>query len=247
MVVFIFLRMDAALHSSSSVSACREQPRARYRVFLTIAAIFAAFNLEPTRPTRIVALGDSLTAGYGLQPKEAFPAVLGARLRADGYNVKALNAGVSGDTTQTGLSRLSGVETLRPDLVILELGANDMLNGFDPKLTEANLEKMILQLRAKGAQVLLAGMRARADALGESDKARFDALFQSLAARHALPLYPYFLQDVVDDRRLVLWGGLHPNREGVRRIVDRIAPLVERTLDELGVRQASPRRRNGAV
>jgi acyl-CoA thioesterase I len=245
--VFIFPLMDAALHSSPSRNACGEQRQAPFRVFLTICAIFAVFDLEPARPTRLVAFGDSLTAGYGLQPKEAFPAVLGARLRADGYDVKAMNAGVSGDTTQGGLSRLSGVEALRPDLVILELGANDMLNGFDPELTEANLEEMILRLRSKGAYVLLAGMRARSDALDETERARFDALFPSLAARHALPLYPNFLEDVVDDGHLVLWGGLHPNRDGVRIIVDRIAPLVERTLDELEVEQVAADRRNGAV
>jgi acyl-CoA thioesterase I len=201
------------------------------RAALAFLLLLAAFNPTTPRPKTIVALGDSLTAGYGLRPPEAFPAVLRRRLNEDGYDATVVNAGVSGDTTQKGLARLSRVEALKPDLVILELGANDMLNGLDPKLPEANLETIITRLRAKGTRVLLAGMRAETARLGEAQRRRFDALFPALAARHSLPFFPFFLEGVFGDPRLVLWGGLHPNREGVRRIVDRIAPLVESTLD----------------
>jgi acyl-CoA thioesterase-1 len=117
--------------------------------------------------------------------------------------------------------------------VILELGANDMLNGVDPRFTKANLEKIILRLRAKGSRVLLAGMRATEAPLEEAERRRFDKLFPSLATQHSPPFVPNILEGVSGDPKLVLWGGIHPSREGVRRIVDRIAPLVETTLETL--------------
>ncbi len=198
---------------------------------LALLLLLAAFNPTTPRPKTIVALGDSLTAGYGLRPPEAFPVVLRRRLNEDGYDATVVNAGVSGDTTQKGLARLPRIEALKPDLVILELGANDMLNGLDPTLPEGNLETIITRLRTKGTRVLLTGMRAEPGRLGEAAGRRFDALFPALAARYSLPFFPFFLEGVSGDPELVLWGGLHPNREGVRRIVDRIAPLVESTLD----------------
>lgn len=211
----------------------RESARAGLRVLLAIALVLAAFNPAPSRPKIIVAFGDSLTAGYGLEPRAAFPVVLGRRLREDGYDASVVNAGVIGDTTQKGLARLPSVEALKPDLVILELGTNDMLNGLDPKLTEANLEKIIVQLRARGTPLLLVGMRASPGTLGEAKRQSFDALFPALAARHSLPFFPYFLEGVFGDPKRVLWGGIHPNRDGVRSIVDQIAPLVESALDAL--------------
>ncbi|ARN82038.1 arylesterase [Methylocystis bryophila] len=204
------------------------------RVALATVLVFSAFNPTPPRPKTVVAFGDSLTAGYGLRPREALPVVLRRRLREDGYDATVLNAGVSGDTTQKGLSRLRGVEALKPDLVILELGGNDMLNGVDPKLTKTNLDRIIVQLRSSGARVLLAGMRATPGSLSEVDGRHFDKLFPALAAKHSLPFYPFILDGVLGDPKLVLWGGLHPNREGVRRIVDRIAPIVEKALDAGG-------------
>ena len=222
---------------SRSLTRARERrTQAPLRAALALLLILAAFNPAPPRPRTIVALGDSLTAGFGLRPPEAFPVVLHRRLNEDGYDTTVVNAGVSGDTTQKGLSRLEGVEALKPDLVILELGANDMLNGFDPKLTEGNLEKIIVRLRATGARVLLAGMRAAPGTLGESEGRRFDRLFSALATEHSLPFFPFFLEGVSDHPELVLWGGLHPNRKGVRRIVDRIAPLVESALDAPGLK-----------
>jgi acyl-CoA thioesterase I len=171
-------------------------------------------------------------AGYSL------PARSGIRAQAESitrirYDTSVFNAGVIGDTTQKGLSRLRSVEALNPDLVILELGGNDMLNGVDPRLTKANLDEIIVRLRSRGARVLLAGMRASQGSLKEAERPRFDRVFPALAARHSLPFLPSILEGVFGDPKLVLWGGLHPNRDGVRRIVDRIAPLVENTLDEL--------------
>jgi acyl-CoA thioesterase I len=204
------------------------------------AKIIAAFRRlfpPPPRgePFRIAAFGDSLTAGFGLKTKEAFPPVLERRLRADGYNAVVFNAGVSGDTTQMGLARLEAMLASTPKLVILELGANDMLNDIDIDFTLANLEKMILRIRASGAQILLAGMRATEDKDTDFGR-RFDAIYSALAAKYTLPCYPYFLEGVVGDPALVLWGGLHPTAKGVRVIVEGIAPVVERILDEVGAR-----------
>jgi len=222
--------------TQSYASRARSRWRKSARATLALLLVLAAFNPPPPRPKTIVAFGDSLTAGYGLRPPEAFPVVLRRRLSEDGYDATVVNAGVSGDTTQKGLARLPGVEALKPDLVILELGTNDMLNGLDPKLPEANLEEIISRLRARGTPVLLAGMRASPGTLGEKETRRFDALFPELAARYSLPFFPFFLEGVSGDPKLVLWGGLHPNREGVRRIVDRIAPLVESALDAPGAK-----------
>ncbi len=187
-------------------------------------------------PLRILAFGDSLTAGYGLRAEEAFPFVLAERLRAAGYEVAVANAGVAGDTTAMGLRRLPQALAGRPDLVILELGANDMLNNIDPGVTRTNLERMVKLCRGQGALVLLAGMRAFND-WPAARKEKFDAIFPALAAKHRLPFYPFFLEGVFGRNELLLWGGPHPNTEGVRLIVDRIAPLVEKTLQGLGPRR----------
>lgn len=203
------------------------------RLALVCGLTLFAFNPAPPPQKTIVAFGDSLTAGYGLPPAQALPVVLHRRLREDGYDANVLNAGVIGDTTQKGLSRLQRVEALNPDVVILELGGNDMLNGVDPSFTQANLETIISRLRAKGALVLLTGIRATKASLAQAERRRFDKLFPSLATQHALPFVSNILEGVSGDPKLVLWGGIHPNREGVRRIVDRIAPLVESTLDQL--------------
>lgn len=204
---------------------------------LRARAIAAFRRLFPPRPRgepfRIVAFGDSLTAGFGLKTKEAFPPVLARRLRADGYNVVVVNAGVSGDTTQMGIARLESVLANGPKLVILELGANDMLNDIDTSFTLANLESVIFRIQASGARVLLAGMRSTEDKDADF-KQRFDAIYPALATKYGLPYYPFFLEGVAGDPALVLWGGLHPTAKGVRVIVDRIAPMVERVLDEAG-------------
>jgi acyl-CoA thioesterase-1 len=181
-------------------------------------------------PIRVVALGDSLTAGYGLPADQAYPAVLEKRLIADGYDVQIVNAGVSGDTTEGALARTDYALEDGADLVILELGANDMLNGVDPKATRRNLDKIIAICRAKGAKVLLGGMIASGN-FGQVHQREFDAIFPGLAAKHSLPFYPFFLEGVINDPNLVLWGGLHPNAAGVERIVAGLAPLVEKTLD----------------
>lgn len=181
---------------------------------------------------RIVAFGDSLSAGFQLPANAAFPAVLEARLRRDGYDARVVNASVSGDTTQNGLARLSFALQDGADLVIVELGANDMLRGLDPMITRENLEKIIAYCEAKGARALLAGIVASAN-FGAGYKREFDSLYAELARKRGVPLYPSFLEGVTGDKTHVLVDGLHPSAAGVQRIVAGIAPLVENSLDAL--------------
>ena len=180
-------------------------------------------------PTKIVAFGDSLTAGYGLEPSEAFPVRLAARLQKDGYAVTIENAGVSGDTTSGGLARLDWAIGGRPDLVLLELGANDALRGIDPKLTRANLDAMLVKLAREHIKVLLIGMKAPRNWGPDYDEA-FDAIYPALAEKYGVPLYPFFLDGVALDAKLNQGDGLHPNAAGVAVIVAKIAPVVERLI-----------------
>ncbi|MDP6708848.1 MAG: arylesterase [Alphaproteobacteria bacterium] len=177
----------------------------------------------------IVAFGDSLVAGYGLAQADAFPAVLQARLRRDGLDVRVRNAGVSGDTTAGGRARLDWALASPVDLVIVELGANDALRGVPPKTAKANLDAILARLKAKGVTVLIAGMRAPPN-LGRGYVEAFDAIYPALAAKHALPLYPFFLEGVAARPELNQQDGLHPNAAGVRRIVEGIAPHVKAAL-----------------
>ena len=185
----------------------------------------------------VVAFGDSLTAGYQLPASQAFPAQLERRLAADGFPVRVVNAGVSGETTADGLARLDYALAEKPDLVILELGANDMLRGVDPKLARANLEKMLAAIKAKGAAILLAGMKASGN-FGNAYKAQFDAIYPALASEQSLTLYPFFLEGLEKDATLLQKDGLHPTEEGVARIVAGIAPAVEESLREIMIARA---------
>ncbi len=177
----------------------------------------------------LVAFGDSLTAGYLLQPNESFPAQLQMALDAKGHKVQVINAGVSGDTTAGGLDRLAW--TLQPgaDAVILELGANDALRGLDPKIARTNLDKMLTTLSSSKIPVLVAGMKAPGN-WGEEYVKSFDAIYPELAAQHGASLYPFFLDGVALNPALVLSDGLHPSAKGVTEIVNRILPDVEALL-----------------
>lgn len=177
-------------------------------------------------PVRIVAFGDSLTAGFGLAAGEAFPAVLERLLRARGHHVEIANAGVSGDTASGGLARIDWAVPRSTDAVILELGANDALQGRPPAETRRSLEAIVTRLKERGVEVLIAGMKAPRN-LGEAYAQAFDPIFSDLAARYGTLLYPFFLEGVALDPKLNLPDGLHPNAEGVARIAERIAPSVE--------------------
>ena len=183
--------------------------------------------LAVATPPRILAFGDSLTAGYGLPWEAAFPTRLQAQLAAAGIVTKVINGGVSGDTTAGGVARLDWALAGKPDFVLLELGANDGLRGIDPKVTYANLDTMLTRILASGAKVLLCGMKAPPN-WGSDYRAEFDAIYPRLAEKHKVPLYPFFLDGVVLDQALVQPDGLHPNAKGVDVIVGRILPAVER-------------------
>jgi acyl-CoA thioesterase-1 len=187
---------------------------------------------QADRPVHIVALGDSLTAGYGLAASDAFPARLEAALRAKGVNVTVENAGVSGDTAAGGLARLDWSVPKGTDAVIVELGANDMLRGIDPKVTRAALAAILERLKARGIAVLLCGMRA-APNMGAEYVRAFDAIYPDLASQYGVPLYPFFLDGVATQASFSLRDGMHPNAAGVEVIVAGILPMVEQLLGKL--------------
>jgi acyl-CoA thioesterase-1 len=181
------------------------------------------------RVPEVLAFGDSLTAGLGLPAEAAFPARLEARLKADGIGLHVINAGVSGDTTAGGLARLDWALADKPDIVILELGANDALRGIEPKTVRANLDAMIGKIQAKGAKVLLMGMRAPPN-WGEEYQHEFERIYPELARANGVTLYPFFLEGVAMDPKLNQPDGLHPNEKGVATLVDRIAPYLARLI-----------------
>jgi acyl-CoA thioesterase I len=205
-----------------------------WRTFVNRAAFLAVITLllaplSAHATTRILALGDSLTAGFGVAPQEAFPVRLAARLQADGYDVDVANGGVSGDTTSGGLARLDWALRDHPDIVLLELGANDALRGLDPKLAQANLDAMLKHITNAKIKVLLIGMRSPGNWGADYQKA-FGAIYPTLAQKYSVPLYPFFLDGVALDTTLNQQDMLHPNAAGVDVIVSRIAPYVERLL-----------------
>ena len=188
-----------------------------------------------TRPLRIVALGDSLTAGYGLPQSAAFPVVLERALQARGHKVEIVNAGVSGDTPAGGLQRLDWSVPDGTDGVILALGANDMLRGLDPAATQRSLSALVTRPKSRGIPVLLADIHPSGN-LGAEYVARFEAIFPDLAKKYGVPLYPFFLDGVAGVRELALPDGLHPTAKGVQVIVERILPTVERFVAQLAAR-----------
>ncbi len=187
----------------------------------------AAVPAEAAKPLHIVALGDSLTSGYGLRRQsQSFPAQLQKALKARGHNVVVTNAGVAGDTTADGLQRLGWAVPDGTDAVIVELGANDALRGIEPKVTRANLKKIIAALKQRHIPILLAGMRSPAN-WGDNYSDHFDAIFPELARANGLIFYPFFLDGVVLDAKLNQKDGMHPTGKGVAKIVKRILPSVE--------------------
>lgn len=194
-----------------------------FAAFLGLLALIAPANAESVA---VVGFGDSLMAGYGLGPGESFPEKLETALRAKGHDVVIANAGVSGDTSSGGLSRLDWSVADGTRLVILELGANDMLRGIPPDVTESNLDAMLSRLKERNIPVLLAGMLA-APNLGPDYGAAFNALYPRLAEKYGVPLYPFFLEGVAADPKLLLEDGMHPNAAGIDRMVQGILPMVE--------------------
>jgi acyl-CoA thioesterase I len=178
------------------------------------------------RPIKIVVLGDSLSAGFGLSAEAAFPSRLAEALKSKDSSISITNAGVSGDTASGGLDRLEWSVPDDTDAVILELGANDALRGLDPKLTKTALDTILRKLADRHITVLLAGMRAPRN-MGADYAREFDAIYPALASTHPVVFYPFFLDGVAADPKLNQGDGMHPNSAGVDVIVARILPRVE--------------------
>lgn len=180
----------------------------------------------------VVAFGDSLYAGYNLAQDEGFAPALQNHLTASSYKVRVVNAGVSGETTAGGLARLAFTldgQARKPDLVILGLGGNDMLRGLSPDQTRANLDAMLSELKKRNIPVVLTGMLASAN-MGPDFATAFNTIYPALAKKHGAALYPFFLQGVAGDARLLLPDGIHPNPAGVQVVVKGIAPLISAAL-----------------
>ena len=183
-------------------------------------------------PVKILALGDSLTAGYGLPEADAFTTRLQQALKDKGYDVQVINAGVSGDTTAGGRARLDWALGDQPDVAVVELGANDGLRGLDPASTRENLDAILTVMKERGVPTLLAGMYAPRN-LGREYGDRFNAIYPELAAKHDVPLYPFFLEGVALDPKLNQEDGMHPNAKGVAIVVDGILPHLTALIDGL--------------
>ncbi|MEF3367777.1 arylesterase [Methylocystis sp. 9N] len=206
-------------------------------VVLAMATLFSAS--ARAEPARILAFGDSLTAGAGIAAEDSLPAQLKQRLAADGYDVEVIQAGVSGDTTTTGLARLDYTLSAGPvDIALVELGANDMLNGHDPKVTRANLDQILGTLKQKGVRPVLTAMVSSTNR-GQAYKKDFDSIYTDLAAKYQVPLVPFILEGVWGSPALLISDGVHPNAAGVAKIVKKIAPYVEKTLASMGARKTS--------
>lgn len=211
-------------------------PKPLYQMALAIGALFMSQAVlaipASARPLVVLAYGDSLTAGYQLPPGQGFAPQLEKALKAKGRDVTVVGAGVSGDTTTQGRARLNWVLAgmkAKPDLVVLELGANDMLRGQSPKTARDNLDAMVKAFKAKGARVLVAGMRAN-PTLGKAYVTEYEAMFPAVARANGVALYPFFLDGVAAQPRLQLADGMHPNAKGVAVMVKRILPAVEQEL-----------------
>lgn len=207
-------------------------------IVLTIA--WVAVVLQPVageaqagRTVKLAVLGDSLTAGYGLPAAQAFPVKLERALKAKGYNVEVLNAGVSGDTASGGRDRMDWSIPDGTDAVIVELGANDALRAIDPKVTRTALDAIVKRLKERNMKVMLAGMLAPPN-LGPDYAARFNPIYSDLAKQHDVPLYPFFLDGVAAQSSLNQGDGIHPTAAGVDLIVEKILPSVESWLKDIG-------------
>lgn len=206
--------------------------RLTFRIAALVAFLGAFAPAYSAEPFRILAFGDSLTAGYGLVEQETLPTRLADALTKMGRPVVMINGGVSGDTTADGVTRLDWALADKPQVMILALGANDMLRGLDPKATRANLEAIIQKAKNAGVEIVLVGMLSPPN-LGAEYKAAFDAIYPGLAKAHNLLFMPFLLQDVAQDSDLNQADGIHPNGNGVAIIVRNLLPYVTQAMDRL--------------
>jgi acyl-CoA thioesterase-1 len=196
-------------------------------VSIVLLVMMAAAGQAAAKPVKILALGSSLTQGYGLPPGTEFTVQLQAALKGAGIDAVVTNAGVSGDTSAGGLARLDWSLADHPDAVILELGSNDMLRGTPPAETEKNLRAILDKLKAAHVKVLLTGMHAQRN-LGADYVRQFDAIYPRLAGQYDVLFYPFFLDGVALNPKLNQADGMHPNPAGVKIIVARMLPLVKK-------------------
>ncbi|MEM9331533.1 MAG: arylesterase [Pseudomonadota bacterium] len=178
---------------------------------------------------RMVVLGDSLVAGYGLAPGQGFPEQLSSKLQNLGVSMEVVNAGVSGDTSSGGLSRLDWSIGEDADIVVVELGANDALRGIPVEVTRENIESIIVRLKEKGSEVILAGMLAPPN-MGPQYGEAFNRIYPDLAEQHSVTLYPFFLEGVAAEPSLNLEDGIHPNTDGIKIMVEGFLPVVKQVL-----------------
>ena len=210
------------------------------QIFILILVMLSPYSLTAAtaEPMKIVAFGDSLAAGYGLPAKEGFTVKLQAALRAKGHDVIVVNAGVSGDTTSGGISRMDWSVGPDTDAVILELGANDMLRGISVDIVRTNLNTIVQSFMDRNLPVLIAGMLAPRN-MGEAYTKKFDAIYPELAKKYGTLIYPFFLDGVVGDPNLNQPDGVHPSAEGVDVIVERMLPKVEELIAQVKLSEAS--------
>ncbi len=201
------------------------------RSFCLFALALAISAPVAAAQQRLMVLGDSLTAGYGLPQEEAFPVRLEAALRGRGMDVEVINAGVSGDTSAGGLARLDWALADRPTHAIVELGANDALRGIDPAVTRRNLGAILARLKSAGIPTMIAGMYAPPN-WGKDYAETFANIYPDLAREYGAALYPFFLDGVAANPSLNQPDGIHPNEKGVAVIVARILPQAIRLLTE---------------
>ena len=224
--------MKVSMQASYGTSFAAVERLARTFMFLMMAGLTLILPVAPAaaqdagKPVKLVVLGDSLSAGYGLPAPAAFPVRLQKALEDKGVKVEMINAGVSGDTTSGGLGRLDWSVPEGTQGVILELGANDALRGTDPKVPRAALTEIIQRLQKRNIAVLLCGMLAPPN-YGADYSEQFNSIYPDLARQFGVPLYPFFLDGVAGDTRLALSDGMHPTAEGIDIMVKKILPSVE--------------------
>ncbi|MHC1547413.1 arylesterase [Phyllobacterium sp. K27] len=209
------------------------KPLIRIVVFLSLVALpvstLANQNTVSGQPLSVVGFGDSLMSGFELPVQDSFPAQLERALKDEGINVTVANAGVAGETTTDAVSRLDWSVPEGTDLVILEFGANDALRGLSPEISEKNLSEIIEKLQQRKVQIILAGMLAPPN-MGSDYEERFNAIFPRLAQKYDVPLYPFFMEGVAAQKPLQLEDGMHPNTEGVAKMVDGFLPIIKKTI-----------------
>jgi acyl-CoA thioesterase I len=205
------------------------------RILLVIATLLLSTQMALAKPITLLALGDSLTSGLGLEASEAFPAKLEAALKSRYPGLKIINGGVSGDTAADGLARLDWALTDEVGGLIVELGANDALRGLDVAQTETALNGIMVKAQLRKLPVLILGMKAPPN-MGPDYVAKFDGLYPRLAEKYQALLYPFYLDGVAANASLNQSDGIHPNGRGVNVIVSKVMPSVEELIGKVGVK-----------